>query len=171
MSVRYRDANPEDAPMLASFWRARYVETFVHLYRSEDLDAFLAASYSPATQFAELVDGRFAHRLAFDDDGLIGACKIGAVTLPIGSDARGSLELHRLYLVERAKGRAIADAFMHWAMAQARLQNAAWLYLGVFSENPRAIRFYRRHGFDQVGEYEFVVGAARDREFIMRAPV
>jgi ribosomal protein S18 acetylase RimI-like enzyme len=40
----------------------------------------------------------------------------------------------------------------------------AWL--GVYSENPGAQRFYTRYGFMKVGEYEFPVGPLRDREFI-----
>jgi ribosomal protein S18 acetylase RimI-like enzyme len=171
MSVRYRDANPEHALMLADFWRARYVETFGHTYRPEDLQIFLAAHYAPVIQMAELVDYRFAHRLALDNAGLLGACKIGAVTLPIDPDGARAMELHRLYLIERAKGTGVADALMDWTLARAKEDKSEWLYLGVFSENPRAIRFYERHGFEKIGEYEFVVGDARDREFIFRRGV
>ena len=42
------------------------------------------------------------------------------------------------------------------------------LWIGVWSENLGAQRFYARRGFGIVGEYIFPVGRARDREFIMR---
>lgn len=168
MSVRYRDANPEHALMLADFWRARFVETFGHLYQPADLAHFIAAQYAPATQMGELVDYRFAHRLAFDNAGLVGAAKIGAVTLPIEIPEARAMELHRLYLVDRVKGRGVADAMMDWALEQARTDGAEAMYLGVYFENPRAIAFYQRHGFEKVGEYYFHVGAARDREYVMR---
>ena len=42
------------------------------------------------------------------------------------------------------------------------------LWIGVWSENHGAQRFYARHGFVHVGEYEFPVGRVRDREFILR---
>jgi ribosomal protein S18 acetylase RimI-like enzyme len=155
--------------MLADFWRARYVETFAHLYRPQDLNAFLQAHYAPVIQMAELVDYRFAHHLAFDNAGLVGACKIGAVTLPVDLGGVRAMELHRLYLVERAKGAGIADRLMEWFRARARDDKSKQLYIGVYSENARAIRFYQRHGFEKVGEYEFIVGEARDREFILRA--
>ena len=40
------------------------------------------------------------------------------------------------------------------------------IYLSVFSGNVAAHRFYRRNGFEKVGEYESAVGTDRDHEFI-----
>ncbi len=42
------------------------------------------------------------------------------------------------------------------------------IYIGVWSENYRAQRFYQRRGFEWCGEYLYVVGDARDREWILR---
>ncbi|HEY5972897.1 MAG TPA: GNAT family N-acetyltransferase, partial [Pseudoxanthomonas sp.] len=36
------------------------------------------------------------------------------------------------------------------------------------SENYGAQRFYGRYGFEMAGEYEFLVGEQRDREFMFR---
>lgn len=163
-----RDGGPEHAAALADFWRDRYVETFGDLYRPADLAAFVAASYSPAQQLAELLDQSGAHRLAFDAAGaLIGAASVGPLKLPIYPGPARSFELYRLYVVDAAKGAGLADALMVWAMAQAAARATAKMYLGVFSENHRAKRFYARHGFVRVGGYEFIVGEARDAEDIM----
>jgi hypothetical protein len=45
------------------------------------------------------------------------------------------------------------------------------IYLGVYSENLRAIKFYNRFGFERAGEYYFEVGDCRDFEFIFREAV
>ena len=42
------------------------------------------------------------------------------------------------------------------------------VWIGVWSENFGAQRFYERHGFEKVGEYYFPVGETRDLEFILR---
>ena len=44
------------------------------------------------------------------------------------------------------------------------------LWVGVWSENLGAQRFYARYGFALAGEYAFPVGRVRDREFIFRRP-
>ena len=38
----------------------------------------------------------------------------------------------------------------------------------MWSQNFGAQRFYARLGFQQVGNYEFLVGSVRDPEFILR---
>jgi len=166
-SVSYRDATPDDGAALAAFWQACYCATFEHLYRPEDLAAFLAASYSPAQQYAEILDTTAEHRLALVEGAIVGACQIGKLGLPIDPGPAQSLELKRLYLDERRKGAGVGQALMDWALARARARDAAQIYLGVFSENPRAQRFYERNGFKKVGAYKFAVGAHMDDEDIL----
>jgi ribosomal protein S18 acetylase RimI-like enzyme len=42
------------------------------------------------------------------------------------------------------------------------------IWIGVWSENLGAQRFYARRGFEKVGEYGFPVGKTLDHEFILR---
>lgn len=57
---------------------------------------------------------------------------------------------------------------MEWAMNYFRSINTDEIYVSVFSENPRAIRFYQKYGFEKIGEYGFPVGDQVDLEWIMR---
>jgi ribosomal protein S18 acetylase RimI-like enzyme len=57
---------------------------------------------------------------------------------------------------------------MEWVLAEARRRGAAEMYLSVFTDNPRARRFYERYGFDYVGRYAFMVGTHADEDLIMR---
>ena len=61
-------------------------------------------------------------------------------------------------------GRALMDAAMAWLLRDGPRP----LWLSVWSENLGAQRFYARYGFGFVAEYEFIVGAQRDREFMYR---
>jgi diamine N-acetyltransferase len=53
---------------------------------------------------------------------------------------------------------------MAWLLAEGPRD----IWIGVWSENYRAQRFYERHGFLKVGEYGFPVGGTLDHEFILR---
>jgi len=44
------------------------------------------------------------------------------------------------------------------------------VWMGVWSENFGAQRFYARYGFSKVGTYAFPVGKVFDLEFILRRP-
>ena len=65
-------------------------------------------------------------------------------------------------------GRGVAAALTDWAVAEARRRGFEELYLTVFTDNPRARRFYERYGFEAVGRYDFMVGNQADEDIIMR---
>ncbi|MEJ0060539.1 MAG: GNAT family N-acetyltransferase [Terricaulis sp.] len=165
-AVLYRDALLEDAPALAVISRDTFVATFGHLYPPEDLAAYMASKYGADIQRAEIADASSHYRLAFRGDALVGYCKTGALGLPV--EEPGALELHRLYVEAAEKGAGIAQSLMDEALDWARKQGAPAIYLSVWENNARAQRFYRRYGFQHVGEHGFMVGRMRDRDLIWR---
>lgn len=166
MSIVYRDATTEDAGAIAAFAARTFVETFAHLYPPEDLHAFLAAKYGADIQARELVDPANRYRLALRDGAIVGYCMMGDVDMEV--DATDALELHRLYVDKEVKGAGVAQALMDDCLAWARGKGAKFLYLSVWEENHRAQAFYKRFGFEHVGEHKFMVGKTADRDFIWR---
>lgn len=167
-----RDAAEGDATAIGAFLAERFAATFGHIYASSDLAAFLESVYAPDAMAADLAAVGSAHCLAEIDGALVAVASLGAVGLPIqGRPCESGVELHRLYLADVVKGTGLADALMAWVFKEARGALANALYLGVWSENYRAQRFYARHGFRRAGAYLFPVGKARDLEWILRAEV
>jgi ribosomal protein S18 acetylase RimI-like enzyme len=164
-AVTYRDATPDDAEAIADFARETWTATFGHLYPPEDLNAFLAAKYGADIQRREMAEGS-RYLLAFDEAGIAGYCMMGALDMPV--DDPRALELHRLYVHERAKGAGVAQNLMDEVIAWARGKGAPALYLSVWENNERAQRFYRRYGFADYSEWDFMVGTVADRDFIWR---
>jgi ribosomal protein S18 acetylase RimI-like enzyme len=164
--IAYRPAMPDDAALIADVFERSFVETFGHLYRPEDLAAFLA-TLSPEGFRSELVDPRYRFLLAFDGGEAAGFCKLGPLSLPV--DPPGpAIELRQLYLLNAWHGRGIAQALMDWALKEARAQGAETLYLTVYTENHRARAFYRRYGFTFVAPYAFMVGEQADEDEIWK---
>ena len=50
---------------------------------------------------------------------------------------------------------------------QTELTKTAVVWLGVWEFNPRAIRFYTRHGFKKVGDHKFVLGNDAQNDWLM----
>ena len=168
MSVTYRDATVADAQALSDLARETFVATFGALYPVADLKHYIAHTYGREIQAAEIADASMQHRLAEQDGVLVGYARAGAYKLPFDNAARSAFELHRLYVTEAVKGAGVASALMDWTQARAEAAGADDLFLGVYQGNERAQRFYKRYGFEIVGEYLFSVGATRDPEYIMR---
>ena len=164
--IAYRDVGPEDAAALAALHRRSFVETFAHLYRPEDLDAFLRRLSEEGFR-AELLDGEHRVRFAEADGEPVAFVKLGPITLPV-EPSRPALEFRQLYVLKAWQGAGVAQALSEWAIGKARERGAEELYLSVFTENHRAKAFYRRYGFTYVGPYKFMVGEQADEDEIWK---
>lgn len=163
-----RRAGPQDAAGLAAIGRAAFIESFGHLYAAEDLEAFLNEAHSEARAQADLADGDMAAWLAEVDGRAVGYALAGPCSLPHPAVAEGDGELKRLYLLARAQNGGLGARLMQAAMDWLERDGPRVIWIGVWSENLGAQRFYRRWGFLEVGAYDFLVGRAVDHELILR---
>jgi ribosomal protein S18 acetylase RimI-like enzyme len=77
-------------------------------------------------------------------------------------------ELERFYIRAGRQGAGLGERLFAEVMAWLEKDGPRRIWIGVWSENHGAQRFYARHGFEVVGSYAFIVGHTRDHEFIMR---
>lgn len=166
MTVSYRDAKPADAATLNRIFDTVFCGTFGHLYRPEDLQAFLSG-FTIADWEGQLRDPAFAVRIAEADGEAAGFAKLGPLKLAVQPNGPAML-LDQLYVLENHHGSGVARALMDWVIDEARRRGARALYLTVFIDNHRARRFYERYGFEDVGRYDFMVGEQADEDIIMR---
>jgi GNAT superfamily N-acetyltransferase len=163
-----RRAGPGDAETLAAIGAETFAETFGHLYPPRDLAHFLAEQHGPARARADLSDPRKAVWLAEADGSVIGYALAGPCDLPHTEVAVGDGELKRIYLRGAAQKGGLGGRLFETAQAWLLEAGARMVWIGVWSENYGAQRFYARRGFRKVGEYGFPVGESVDREFILR---
>ncbi len=165
----YRTPKPEEVSEVARLGRETFVEAFGHIYAPDDLAAFLADVYAVPSVAEEMVNPKLRYQVAEENGCLIGLCKIGiGVTLDYDPGNRKVVELKQLYLRQSTLGSGIGQALMDWALEQARLEAADEMILSVYSDNPRAQRFYHRNGFSKISDTYFMVGKHRDHEFLYK---
>ena len=163
-----RKATPDDADAMSRITTDTFVETFGHLYPPEDLAYFLLNSYSPAAQ-REMLERESVAMWFLEREGVpVGHACAGACGLPHPDANEADGELKRLYVLREAHNAGWGSKLFETALAWLEKDGPRTLWIGVWSENLGAQRFYARYGFHKVGEYEFPVGETRDREFILR---
>ncbi len=163
-----RRGGPDDAEALAAIGRSTFAETFGHLYPPQDLAAFLAEAHSLARARADLADPAKAAWLAEAHGAVVGYAVAGPCKLPHPEVTPACGELERIYLAAAHQGGGGGTQLLAEALAWLEKDGPRRLWIGVWSENFGAQRLYARHGFAQVGTYEFAVGQTRDHEFILR---
>lgn len=173
MTATIRPARPRDTAALARLKLATFRETFIDEfaipYPPDELALFEAASYAPATVAAELADDARASWIAEEDGRMLGYAQVGPCKLPHPEVRRGAGELYQLYIFKSAQGRGLGRRLLTQALDILRVRHPGPVWLGAWSGNVAAQRFYAAHGFAKVGEYSFPVGREwKDEEFIFR---
>jgi len=167
--VILRPATPADAEALAALAIDSVVGAFGHLYRPEDLAAFLAEYRTAEKYRAHMADPPTLIEVAEEGGRLAAYCLIvrghhfAEQTEP---RPERPVFISQLYCAPGMTGHGLGAALMDWAIAEARAWGADALQLSVFSENFGAQRFYRRYGFEHVADIDFWVGNHRDDEFL-----
>lgn len=168
-AIPIRRARPDDARALARLGRDSFTSAFAHLYRPEDLAAFLAENHSPEQVARELAKPFNVYFVA-EDDGLQGYARL---VLACGwpEHARGHkvVELKQLYTAPGNTGRGIGAALMSKVIEAARAEGGDEIQLSVWQGNHGAQRFYARYGFERIADVHFQVGSQTDDEYLFAA--
>ena len=170
-SIFIRAGAETDAGVLAAFAARTFEETFGSQNRPEDLQAHLKKAFGITQQARELSNPNMATLLAYDDDRLIAFAQVLRQEPPAGIHIDQPIELHRFYVDRAAHGKGVAQRLMRAVHAAAHSFGGLNLWLGVWERNPRAISFYRKVGFSDCGSHDFFVGADRQTDRVLVAPV
>lgn len=160
-----------DAPNLAVFAARAFAEAFGTDNRPEDLRAHLATSFGVRQQTKELATPTTITLLAQNTDSLAGYAQVRCKLPPPCVSHNRPIQLYRFYVDRSAQGRGLAQLLMA-AVHQAACEfHGRHLWLSVWERNPRAIAFYKKAGFEDVGATDFFVGPDRQRDRVLVAEV
>jgi diamine N-acetyltransferase len=165
-----RRASTDDAQTLAALGARTFIDAFAHLYPPHDLEAFLAEAYGLERTRADLADPAKASWLVEAGGQPIGYALAGPCALPHAEVTPACGELKRIYFLKDRQGGGLGRRLFAEVMDWLQAKGPRDVWIGVWSENHGARRFYERHGFSKVGEYGFRVGGTVDHEFILRRP-
>jgi diamine N-acetyltransferase len=169
--VRIRRAAPDDAATLAAFGARLFEETFAVQNRAEDVDLYLAATYGPDHQSRELADPAKTYYIAEVAGEMAGYALVRWGASPATVPSPRALEICRFYVDRAFHGAGVSNVLMATCIAEGARLGATAIWLGVWERNARAIRFYEKCGFRDVGSQRFFLGndAQTDR-VMMREP-
>jgi len=166
-----RKAKSQDAGQLTKLAERTFRDTFEAMNTPEDMSLHCETHYSEAIQAREILDPEITTLVCEQQQELIGYAQLRCGEPPTCVQATRPFEILRLYVAKEWHGKGIAQDFMAESIAIAKLQGADQIWLGVWERNPRAISFYRKFGFVEVGDHVFPLGTDPQRDIIMVRPI
>lgn len=167
-----RLATRADAPRLSAFAAETFRDTFAPDNDPTNLAIYLSETFSIERQAAEIEDPNSIILVAevVDESGspqFAGYAHLLAGDAPAMVTHAAPIELARFYVSRTWHGRGLAQALMNEVLKAARKRGADTIWLGVWERNPRAVAFYRKYGFQQVGAKTFMLGNDVQNDFVL----
>jgi len=160
-----------DAAELAEFAARAFEETYSAESKAEDIRAHVDENFGPSQQAAELSDPSVATILSRSGGELVGYAQIRRSAPPSCVTHAAPIELRRLYVDRRAHGSGLASKLIQAIHQAAHEYEGRHIWLSVWEQNARAISFYKKVGFADVGSTIFMVGPDRQVDRVLVAGV
>jgi ribosomal protein S18 acetylase RimI-like enzyme len=169
--ISIRTAGPQDAGLLAKIGAQTFRHSFARDNTPEDMAAYLAGAFGTKVQAAELADAGTTFLIAEAGKQAAGYARLVRAPAPACIPPGSPIEIRRIYAVPAWLGRGVGAALMRACLAEASRQRCEVIWLDVWERNERAIAFYKRRGFVQVGTQAFVLGSDVQRDLLLARPV
>lgn len=177
MGHAIRRATADDAGALAALAAVTFPLACPPLTSPEDIAAHLAGTLSEV-HFSRYLTDPDTTILVLDSDGTLNGYSL-LVNRPPAADPDvaaaltllPSVELSKCYVHPEHHGLGAAAELMQASLRAAAEAGGAGVWLGVNSQNARAVRFYEKSGFRKVGTKTFRLGTAVEHDFVMERPL
>lgn len=165
MNVRY--GKTDDAEMLSELGAKTFYDTFAKDNTPENIKAYLKASFSPEIQFSELSNPENIFLIIESENIPIGYAQLIMNSSDSAIHRTRPLEIRRIYATQDYLGKGVGKELIQSTIAEARKRGCGCVWLGVWEKNQRAIDFYKKWGFREVGTHLFHVGDDPQNDYIM----
>ncbi|MEO8479505.1 MAG: GNAT family N-acetyltransferase [Gemmatimonadota bacterium] len=167
VGVTLRLGTAADAELLYRMGHRTFLHTFGPPNDPADVQAYMATTYSVPVQCAELADPSVTFLIAAEHETPVGYAKLVQGRSGDGVIGTNPLEVQRFYADVPFIGAGVGSVMMPEVIAHADRGGHDTLWLAVWEHNPKAQRFYERHGFRVVGRQDFQLGRDLQQDLVM----
>ena len=163
-----RKATGNDIDALCKLGAQTFTDAYATNNTKEDLAAYIQKSFSRKQIEMELNTPNTTYFLCYDDDKLIGYSKLNFNTPCEAFKNDNVSELQRIYVLKEYYRLKAGKGLMQNMIERCKDRNKEFIWLGVWKENHRALKFYSSWGFETMGERSFKIGNKIYEDYYLR---
>jgi ribosomal protein S18 acetylase RimI-like enzyme len=156
--IEIRKADAADAKLIRVLGAVTFFEAYFEQDDANDLANYIHESFDLEKIRAEIEDKNAVFFIIYFENHAVGYAKLRENSKAECIKTENSIELQRIYIVERVFGKGIGEQLLKHCLETAKAHGFETLWLGVWEKNKRAQKFYAKHGFKRVGELEYPYG-------------
>ena len=143
-NIEIRKASINDLEDLQKIGRQTFSETFAAENTEEDMAKYVEESFSVERLSAELNNPDSEFYVAVQHNDVIGYLKLNFGKSQTELKDNRALEIERIYVLKAFHGKKIGQLLYDKAIQVATNNKVEYVWLGVWEENHRARRFYKK---------------------------
>jgi len=168
MNISIRQADISDINIICALGATTFYEAYFEQDEPGDLAKYVLENFSPAQIEAEVNNTNSTFFIAELNGKAVGYAKLREDSTVDCLKNENAVELHRIYILERAKGKGVGIKLINQCFESARARGYKTIWLGVWEQNSAALKFYKKLGFVKVGELEFPYGETVGTNFVLK---
>lgn len=165
--LNIRTAILSDAKNLAELAERTFVDAFGDQNSDEDIKLHCQSNFGEAIQTEEISNPDYVVLVVENDDDLVAYAQLRWGECPSCISANAPGEIQRIYVDKSWHGKGLAQELMAACLTIMVERSTDVVWLGVWEKNPRAISFYKKLSFREVGGHIFNLGKDRQQDIIM----
>lgn len=167
-NIEIRRITVNDIKLLQEIGRQTFYETFSAGNSEENMTKYLEEGFSEEKLMSELNNEHSEFYFAVIDDKVVGYLKLNFSSSQTELQDSISLEIERIYVLQKYHGKKVGQVLYEKSMQVAEDKKVDHVWLGVWEENPRAIRFYQKNGFEEFDKHIFRLGDDEQTDIMMK---
>ena len=169
--MKIRKINIDDLEALRNLSIQTFKETFEEVNTEEDMQKYLDENLSIEKLKTELENVNSEFYFAENNGEILGYLKLNFKDAQTEKLEENHFEIERIYVSKTFLGQKIGQILFDKAIEIGREKNLEYVWLGVWEENHRAIRFYEKNGFEIFGKHDFVLGEDVQTDLLMKMKI
>ena len=162
-----RKATITDLKILNEIGKRTFIETFASENSSENMTEYLESAFTTEKLMSELTNINSEFYFAEMEGEVVGYLKVNFNDSQTELKVSNALEIERIYVLKEFHGKKVGQILYDKAIEIAKNKSLNNVWLGVWEQNQRAIRFYEKNGFKVFDKHIFRLGNEEQIDLMM----
>jgi ribosomal protein S18 acetylase RimI-like enzyme len=167
-TIEIKKATILDLDSIQKISTQTFTETFAAVNTPENITDYIKNSLNLEQLTAELNNTNSQFYIAYSNSEVVGYLKINFGDAQTESINENALEVQRIYVLQNFHGKNIGQLLLEEVKKIAQTTGVDYIWLGVWEENHKALRFYTKNGFVVFDKHVFIMGNDEQTDLLMR---
>jgi ribosomal protein S18 acetylase RimI-like enzyme len=166
--IEIRKATITDLEAIQNISTQTFIETFAAVNTPENIENYVTESFNSEQLASEINNANSQFYLAASSNEILGYLKINFGDAQTENGNENALEIHRIYVSQAFHGKNVGQLLIDEVKKIAEHTGVDYIWLGVWEENHRALRFYTKNGFVEFDKHVFTLGNEEQTDLLMQ---